>query len=255
MRIIIIGSGNVATHVALNLRQRGHIIDQIWSRNFEHAKYLADRVEAQPINDLSQIHVNANLYLISISDDAIADVAKKLRLGDAIVVHTSGATPIDILKDTSTRYGCVWSPQSFVRDVAIEFNTLPVCIEGCDKQTEDSIEEFLLPITPTVYRTTFHQRQYLHLASVFVNNFTNGLYAMAQMLCDKHNVPFEILYPIILTTAKRVQWGDVRYQLTGPAVRGDQKTLNAHRQLLADNEQMLAVYNAFTHLLQQLKDL
>ena len=253
MRISIIGSGNVATHLALDLRQRWHVIDQIWSRNIEHAKSLADRVEAQPIDDLSQLHTNANLYILAISDDGLEEVASKLHLGDALVVHNSGAAPLDILKNTSTRYGVVWSPQSFVRDIAIECNDLPLCIEGCDKETEDDIDELFRTLTPNIYRTTYQQRQYLHLASVFVNNFTNGLYAIAQMLCDKHNVPFEILYPIILTTAKRVQWGDVRYLLTGPAVRGDEKTLNLHRRLLAENEQMLTAYNAFTHLLQQLK--
>ena len=245
----------MATHLALDLRQRWHIIDQIWSRNIEHAKFLADRVEAQPIDDLSQLHTNANFYILAINDDGLEEVASKLHLGDALVVHCSGAAPIDILKNTSTRYGTVWSPQSFVRDIAIECTELPLCIEGCDKKTEDDIDEFFRAITPNIYRTTHQQRQYLHLASVFVNNFTNGLYAVAQILCDKHNVPFEILYPIILTTAKRVQWGDVRYQLTGPAVRGDEKTINAHRRLLTENAQMLSVYNEFTRLLQQLKNL
>ena len=108
-------------------------------------------------------------------------------------------------------------------------------------------------ISPHIYHTTHNQRQYLHLASVYVNNFTNGLYAVAQQLCAKHKVPFEILHPIITTTAKRVQWGDVRYQLTGPAVRGDEKTLNAHRKLLTNDPQALALYDSFTELLQQLK--
>ena len=255
MRISFIGSGNVATHLALALRQRGHIIDQVWSRNIEHAQYLANRIEAQPINDLTLLNTNANIYIVAIHDDALFDIANDLRLGDALVLHTSGATPIEVLKHTSSRYGVLWSPQSFVRDVAIEYNELPFCIEGCNKKTEDDIEEFVGMISTHIYRTTHQQRQYLHLASVFVNNFTNGLYAVAQILCDKHNVPFEILYPIILTTAKRVQWGDVRYQLTGPAVRGDEKTINAHRRLLTENAQMLSVYNEFTRLLQQLKNL
>ena len=255
MSISFIGSGNVATHLALAMWQRGHVIKQIWSRNIQHAKDLANRVEAQPIDNLSQLDTNAHVYIIAVTDDALFDIAPKLHLGNALVMHTSGATPMEVLKHTSTRYGVLWSPQSFVRYAAIEYNELPFCIEGCDKSTEDSIEEFIGMISTHIYRTTHQQRQYLHLASVFVNNFTNGLYAVSQMLCEKHNVPFEILYPIILTTAKRVQWGDVKYQLTGPAVRGDEKTLETHRRLLADNEQMLAVYNAFTHLMQQLKNL
>ena len=255
MRISFIGSGNVATHLALAMRQRGHVVDQVWSRNIEHAQYLANRIEAQPIDDLSQLHSNANIYIIAIHDDAILDIALNLHLDKALVLHTSGATPINVLNHTSHRYGVMWSPQSFVRDVAIEYNELPFCIEGCNKKTEDDIEEFVSMISPHIYRTTYQQREYLHLCSVFVNNFTNGLYAIAQILCDKHNVPFEILYPIILTTAKRVQWGDVRYQLTGPAVRGDEKTINTHRRLLAENAQMLSVYDEFTRLLQQLMNL
>jgi predicted short-subunit dehydrogenase-like oxidoreductase (DUF2520 family) len=253
MRITIIGSGNVATHLALAMRQRGHIIDQIWSRNIEHAQHLASRVEAQPIDNLSSLNPNSNIYIIAITDDALFELAPSLKLDDALVLHTSGATPMDVLSATSSRYGVLWSPQSFVRDVAIEYNQLPFCIEGCNKRAEDDIEEFIKMISPHVYRTTHKQRQYLHLASVFVNNFTNGLYAIAQTLCDENNVPFEILYPIILTTAKRVQWGDVRYNLTGPAVRGDEKTLEAHRHLLNNNSQMLSIYDEFTHLLQQLK--
>ena len=253
MRITFIGSGNVATHLALAMHQRGHQIDQIWSRNIQHAQYLAERVEAQPINDFSQLHTSANVYILAVVDDALFEIAPQLHLGDALVLHTSGATPIKILKKTSTHYGVLWSPQSFVRDVALDYNELPFCIEGCDKETEQFIEEFIGMISPHIYHTTHNQRQYLHLASVYVNNFTNGLYAVAQQLCAKHKVPFEILHPIITTTAKRVQWGDVRYQLTGPAVRGDEKTLNAHRKLLNNDPQALALYDSFTELLQQLK--
>lgn len=253
MRITIIGSGNVATHLALAMWQRGHIIDQVWSRNLEHAQCLASRVEARPIDNLSSLNPNANIYIIAVTDDALFELAPSLKLGDALVLHTSGATPMGVLRAASSRYGVLWSPQSFIRDVAIEYNQLPFCIEGCNKKTEDDIEEFIRMISPFVYRTTYKQRQHLHLASVFVNNFTNGLYAIAQTLCDENNVPFEILYPIILTTAKRVQWGDVRYQLTGPAVRGDEKTLETHRRLLENNPQLLSIYDEFTRLLQQIK--
>lgn len=239
--------------MALAMRQRGHIIDQIWSRNIQHAQYLADRVEAQPIDDLSQLNTTANIYIIAVTDDALFDIVPSIHLDDAVVLHTSGATPIEILKNTSKRYGVLWSPQSFVRDVALEYNELPFCIEGSDKDTEDYIEVFISMISTHIYHTTYKQRQYLHLASVFVNNFTNGLYAIAQQICQQHKLPFEILYPIITTTAKRVQWGDIAFQLTGPAVRGDEKTIASHRKLLARNKQALALYDEFTDILQHLK--
>ena len=88
---------------------------------------------------------------------------------------------------------------------------------------------------------------------MFVNNFTNGLYAVAQQVCREQDVPFEILYPIIQTTARKAQWGDVRYQLTGPAVRNDRKTIDAHRRLLAHDKQKLEVYDLMTELVQKIK--
>lgn len=254
MRISIIGSGNVATHLALALYGRGHKIDQIWSRNLDHATTLAQRVEATPIDDISQLIPNANVYILAVADDAIRSLAKDIRVGNALVLHTSGATPKEVLADCSFRYGVLWSPQTFIRDVALEYNELPFCIEGSDPKTEDDIEEFIGMISQHIYHTNLQQRQYLHLSAVFVNNFTNGLYGIAQKICREHDVPFEILHPLVLNTARKVQWGDVRYQLTGPAVRNDTKTLAVHRKLLADDKATLQLYNRLTDLLRSLKN-
>ena len=254
MRISIIGSGNVATHLALALYGRGHKIDQIWSRNLDHATTLAQRVEAIPIDDISQLIPNANVYILAVADDAIRSLAKDIRVGNALVLHTSGATPKEVLEDCSFRFGVLWSPQTFIRDVALEYNELPFCIEGSDPKTEDDIEEFIGMISQHIYHTNLQQRQYLHLSAVFVNNFTNGLYGIAQKICREHDVPFEILHPLVLNTARKVQWGDVRYQLTGPAVRNDTKTLAVHRKLLAGDKATLQLYNRLTDLLRSLKN-
>lgn len=254
MRISFIGSGNVATHLALALYGRGHKIDQIWSRNLDHANILAQRVEATPIDDISQLVPNANVYILAVADDAIRSLAKSIRVGNALVLHTSGATPKEVLEECSFRFGVLWSPQTFIRDVALEYNELPFCIEGSDSKTEDDIEEFIGMISQHIYHTNLQQRQYLHLSAVFVNNFTNGLYGIAQKICREHDVPFEILHPLVMNTARKVQWGDVRYQLTGPAVRNDTKTLAVHRKLLADDKATLQLYNRLTDLLRSLKN-
>ena len=253
MRVSFIGSGNVATHFALAMYNRGHVIDQIYSRDLSHAQHLSDRVVAEPINSFDQLRPTSNVYIIAVTDDAIFDVVLDLHLDDALVLHTSGSVPIKVLKRTSSRYGVIWSPESFVRDMAVDYSQLPFCIEGSDKETENEIAEFIGMISTHIYHTTFKQRQYLHLSSVFVNNFSNALYAVAQKLCKRHKIDFEILYPLITTTAKRAQWGDVKYQLTGPAVRGDEKTLDAHRKLLAKDLDWLNLYNELTDILQNLK--
>ena len=250
MKISVIGSGNVATHFARAMYQRGHSIDQVWSRSLAHAQLLADKVEAEPINDFSQLRLQSAVFIMAISDDALHEVAPILHLGDALVLHTSGATSIEVLHSTSSRYGVLWSPQTFIRDVALNYSELPFCIEGNTLQTENDIEELVGGVSDHIYHTNQEQRRYLHLSAVMVNNFTNCLYGMAQQLCDEHGVPFEILYPIITTTAQKVQLGDVRYQMTGPAIRKDEKTLDAHRALLADDPQLLKLYNELTHLIQ-----
>lgn len=250
MRISFIGSGNVATHLALAMFNRGHVIDQIWSRDLSHAQLLADRVKAQPINDLSQLRSTAYVYIMAISDDALYEVAPQLHLGNALVLHTSGATAIDVLRTTSNRYGVLWSPQTFIRDVALDYSELPFCIEGNTPEAEADIEEFIGMISTHIYHTNHEQRQYLHLSAVMVSNFTNCLYGMAQQICGQHDIPFEVLHPIIATTAQKVRWGDVRYQITGPAIRKDKKTLAAHRTLLADDPKLLKLYNELTKLIQ-----
>ena len=148
----------------------------------------------------------------------------------------------------------VQPPKKCWRTAVSAYNELPFCIEGSDPKTEDDIEEFIGMISQHIYHTNLQQRQYLHLSAVFVNNFTNGLYGIAQKICREHDVPFEILHPLVLNTARKVQWGDVRYQLTGPAVRNDTKTLAVHRKLLADDKATLQLYNRLTDLLRSLKN-
>lgn len=252
MHISFIGSGNVATHYALALQACGHTIDQVWSRDFDHAELLASRVGAYPTNHLAELRQGADVYIMAVSDDALFDIALDVQFGKALVLHTSGATSIQVLRSTSQNYGVAWSPQSFVRDFALDYPTLPFCIEGNTPKAEETIERLFCAVSPHIYHTTLEQRRYLHLAAVMVNNFTNGLYAAAQQICARQQVPFEILLPIIRTTAQKAGYGDVRLQLTGPAVRHDQKTIDSHRRLLADSPRLLDLYDRLTELLQSL---
>lgn len=253
MKVSFIGSGNVATHLALALYGKGHVIEQVYSPNSSHANLLAGRVEAEAITVIQHLQNNADVYIVAIPDNALYDIALDLRVGNALVLHTSGATSIEVLRDTSTHYGVLWSPQSFVRDAALEYSTLPFCIEGNTQETCDEIEQFIKSVSTHILRTTHEQRQWLHLAAVFVNNLPNGLTAIAQQLCREHNLPFEMLHPIMLTTVQRATYGDVRYQLTGPAVRNDSRTLATHRRMLQDNKMFLSIYDQLSEILKTLK--
>lgn len=248
--ISIVGSGNVATHLALALHHAGHSIRQVLSREFDHAALLASRVDAQPIDKVNLLDPGAEVYLLAVNDDALYDLALDLRMPHALVLHTSGSTPASVLNPISRRNGVVWSPQTFVRDLAMDYSLLPLCIEGSNPKTEADIETLFSSISSHIHHLDFEQRRWAHLAAVMVSNFGNAINALAQELTDAHGIDFSILRPLAEMTLKKMDYGDLWAQQTGPARRHDQKTIAAQRRLLADNFQMLQLYDLMTDIIQ-----
>ncbi len=259
MNITFIGSGNVATHLAQALHGAGHNILQVWSREYDHAARLAEQVCADPIDKLSLLYPTAEVYILAVSDDALFDLAMDLRLRDAMVLHTSGSTPLEVLRPISRKCGVIWSPQSFTADSSMNYADLPFCIEGSTPQVEAQTEALLRSFSQHIYRLDSSQRGYLHLAAVLTNNFCNALNATAQELLQGQNIPFEILHTIIRTTAEKALSADsttattLWQQQTGPAVRHDDRTLLRHRQLLLDDDALLHLYETLTAWIQKKK--
>ncbi len=248
--ISIIGSGNVATHMALAFHKAGHTIRQVLSREFDHAALLASRMGAQPIDKTSLLDSQSDVYLLAVNDDALYDLALDLHLPDALVIHTSGSTPASVLKPISQHFGVVWSPQTFVRDLAMDYSRLPLCIEGSNAKVESEIESILSCISNNIYHLDFEQRRWAHLAAVMVNNFGNAINALAQELSEKHGIDFSMLRTLAEMTVKKMDYGPLWEQQTGPARRHDQKTLDAQRRLLADDPKMLQLYDMMTEIIQ-----
>ena len=248
--ISLIGAGNVATHLALALHSIGRPIRQVLTRDFDHAVLLASRIGAQPINRIDLLDNQSDVYLLAVSDDALYDLALDMRFPDALVLHTSGSTPASVLKAVSRRYGVVWSPQTFVRDIAMDYSRLPLCIEGSTPIVESEIEELFSPVSTHIHHLDYEQRRWAHLAAVFVNNFGNAINATAQELLEQHGIDFSILRPLAEGTVRKMDYGPLWPQQTGPARRHDQKTLDIQRRLLADNPQLLQLYEMMTEIIQ-----
>ncbi len=248
--ISIIGSGNVATHLTLALHAAGHSIRQVLSREFDHAALLASRVGARPLDIPSLLDTHSDVYLLAVNDDALYDLALDLRLPGALVLHTSGSTPATVLKGISRRYGVVWSPQTFVRDIAMDYHRLPLCIEGSSPLVEAAIENLFSSISNNIHHLDYQQRRWAHLAAVFVNNFGNALNAIAQDTLLQHNIDPSILLPLAEGTLRKWDYGPLWPQQTGPARRHDQKTLDAQRRLLATDPQLLQLYDMMTEIIQ-----
>ncbi len=248
--ISIVGSGNVATHMALALKAAGHSIRQVLSRTYEHAQLLAARVGAHAIDTPQLLDDDSDVCLLAVGDDALYDLVLDLRLPTTLVIHTSGSTPMKVLAPISARYGVVWSPQTFVRDIAMDYSALPLCIEGCNAETEADIEALMGSVSRHIYNLNQEQRSHAHLAAVMVSNFTCAIDALAQKHAEAHGVPFEMLRQLAEQTLRKWDYGDLWPQVTGPARRRDEKTLNAHRRLLQDNPEAAKLYDLLTEIIQ-----
>ena len=248
--ITIIGSGNVATHLAKAFHAAGHQILQIWSREYDHAEALANQVFAEPIDRLNLLYPTSDVYILAVTDDALFDLALDLRLRDALVLHTAGSVSLRVLQPISRKNGVIWSPQTFIRDIPMDYSQLPFCIEGSSPEVEEAIRDLLQPVSQHIFRVDTDQRQWLHLAAVMTNNFGNAINALAQDILQQHNIPFEILHPLITMTAEKIKQGGLWQQQTGPARRRDQKTIDNQRRLIADNKQLLKIYELLTETIQ-----
>lgn len=242
MRITIIGSGNVATHLAAAFKNAGHAIVQVYSRDMQNASLLAYHVKAEAIDDFDKINPNTDLFVIAIKDDAIAKTASTLAKHQKLIVHTSGATGMDVLLAHTQNAGVFYPLQTFSKTRELDFRTVPLCIEGGDEHITRQLEDLARSISNNVYRISSDQRKTLHLAAVFACNFPNYLYHIAQQLLDQQQINFDLLKPLILETAQKVQDHLPADVQTGPAIRKDEKTMDAHLQLLAHEPYLQQLY-------------
>jgi predicted short-subunit dehydrogenase-like oxidoreductase (DUF2520 family) len=242
LKVILIGSGNVAMHLGQALLEADVEIVQVYSQHIAHAKTLAKKLKAKAISSISKIKADGALIILAIKDDAIAGVVKKLKVSDGIVVHTSGSISIDVLKKFH-QHGIIYPLQTFSKNRKVDFRNIPVCIEGSDVSTLLSLSNIAETISDCVYHLDSKQREEVHLAAVFANNFTNHLYALSEEILQKNKLPFDLLRPLILETAEKVQSLSPLEAQTGPALRKDQSVMKKHLALLKKHPQLKKIYS------------
>lgn len=246
MKIAVIGSGNVATHLAKGFYQLGHTITQIVSRHIEHASALAHIVQAEAAIDPEKLASDADLYLIAVSDSAIGDIICSIPAAiQGLVIHTSGATPLTALNKFN-RYGVIYPPQSISKAVDIDLSTIPFAIEANNNENTTVLLKLMQGVSAKTFCCNSEQRLALHVAAVLANNFPNALFqAAAQILEDQH-LDIGLLRPIILETAQKVQHHHPKDVQTGPAVRNDINTINRHLQFLSYSDELTEIYQNIT---------
>lgn len=246
IKIVLIGSGNVAQHLIEAFAKSKNIeVIQVFSRRKESVSHLLDSTKIT--NNYTDL-VQADLYIISVSDDAIAKVSSQLPFENRLVVHTSGSVPIDSL-DKKNRNGIFYPLQTFTKNKAVDFSQIPICLESDKESDFELLEKVAKSISNNAFKSNEKQRKALHISAVFVNNFVNEMYRIGNEICEENKVPFEILKPLILETVNKVMKLSPTEAQTGPAKRNDKQTIEAHLEFLS-NENHATIYKILTQSIQ-----
>lgn len=248
IRVVVIGSGNVAHHLVKTLTAASGIsLESIVARN-------PDKLNGLTVNIISSYEdiPEADVYIVSVSDRAINEVSISLPFTNRLVVHTSGSAPIEEV-DGRNRRGVFYPLQTFSKEKEIDFKKVPVCLEAENEEDYALLEQLASSVSDSFYRIDSSQRRALHVAAVFAANFSNHMYTLAERVCRDHTIPFGLLKPLITEVAAKVQQLSPSLAQTGPAVRHDNETIQRHLDLLTDENQK-NIYLLLTRSIQQSHD-
>jgi len=234
MKTVIIGSGNVAYHLTKAFTQNNIEVHQIFGRNEIELKKISEEFNipfsAKKLED-------ADFYLISVSDSSVEQVSELIKKEDALVAHTSGSLPMEILKG-NYRKANFYPLQTFSKTKNLNYSKIPFFIEAENQIDEKSLFELASIISENVETSDYERRKYIHLTAVFACNFVNHLFARAKEISDSQDLPFEYFIPLIDETVEKIHHLEPKSAQTGPAVRGDERVLKLHEDLIADEEHL-----------------
>ena len=246
IKVVLIGSGNVANHLIEAFAKSATVeVIQVFARQKESVTAQFDF--NQIIDNFNELK-EADLYIIAVTDDAIAKVSAQIPFKNGLVAHTSGSVSINSLDDKN-RKGIFYPLQTFTKNKAIDFSQIPICIESENETDFELLKNVAQSISANVHKINSQQRKALHVSAVFVNNFVNYLYQIGNEICTENNVSFDILKPLILETANKVMSLSPKEAQTGPAKRNDSQTIKAHLDFLS-NEDHTTIYKILTQSIQ-----
>lgn len=236
MKIVFIGAGNVATHLATELYKHSFEIIQVYSRTIESAQSLASQVKSKATNDIKSITTDAGLYIFSVKDSALEEILPHIPKNNGIWVHTAGSVPLDIFSKYHSYYGVIYPFQTFSKKRPVHWLHIPLFIEASDKNTLNTLFTVCQHISTEVAPLSSEQRKYVHLSGVFACNFTNHMYYLAEQTLKKAGISFDVTFPLIDETALKVHTLSPETAQTGPAIRYDKNIIDKHIEMIEDND-------------------
>ena len=242
-RIVLIGAGNVATHLGVALKETGWDIVQVYSRTEASASELGNRLGLPYVTSIAEVCKDADIYIVAVKDDALPALIPELtkdRYG--LFVHTAGSVPMDVWEGHALYHGVLYPMQTFSKQKPVDFRSVSFFLEGDGVETLVQLRELACSLSEKVYDATSEQRAYLHMAAVYACNFTNHMYALSARLLEKHGLPFEAMLPLIDETARKVHMMHPAHAQTGPAVRKDTQVMDKHLAMLAEEAELREIY-------------
>jgi len=240
--IVLLGAGNVATHLGIALKKQGYRIIQVFSRTTKSAQELAGKLDTVYITKLTELDYSADLYLFCLKDDVLQDVLKQTLFTNQILVHTAGSLPLNIFKNYGFHHGVIYPVQTFIKERNLDLTNVPFCIEASTPYAEKILMDMAYELSQKVQIVDSEKRKIIHLAAIFACNFTNHMYFLADRLMHENDLDFDLLKPLIQETAAKILEVDPETAQTGPAKRGDNQILENHLQLLKDLPGMQKIY-------------
>ena len=228
LNFCFIGAGNLAGQLSKAFHDKGYGICQVYSRTENSAKSLAGQFSANYTTSLNEIDLSADIYFITIKDSAFEEVLPRINFKNKLVVHCSGSLPLSVLEKYSENTGVFYPLQTFSKNRKVDFNEIPVFIEANSVKNEKILLEIARQISGSVEVTDSERRKTLHISAVFACNFVNYFYTIAADILKSKEIPFNVIKPLILETARKVQEMEPEKAQTGPAIRFDENIINEH---------------------------
>jgi len=242
--ITFIGAGNLATHLAQALAGDGYNISQVYSRTIDSARDLAGIFNAHFTNSISEINTNVDLIIVALKDSAVNEVLSQIDFHNKLLVHCSGSLPLSVLKEYSENTGVLYPLQTFSKKRSVNFKAIPVFVEANTEASEQKLLDVANQISDKVDLLNSEKRKALHIAAVFACNFANHMYTLAALFLESNEIDFEVLRPLILETAEKVQVLDPAEAQTGPAIRFDENIINEHLNQLDACPELRELYHS-----------
>ena len=248
INISILGAGKLSWHLAEAIADSGIIINEIYSRNLKSAKKLVEKIlQGKATTDKDFTKSSSDIFILALPDDVIPVILDQFQFPkNALILHTSGMLPISIFKENITNNGVLYPLQTFSFDKAVNFKEIPICIEASNEESIKKAESLAKIVSDNVIKMASEKRKILHLAAVFACNFSNHLLVLSKEILNSENIQFILLKSLVTETInKAFEIGPENAQ-TGPAIRNDQKTMQAHMQSLENDIEKLELYKILT---------